>query len=117
MSPAGPFDLARLRENWGRGDAPPPADMPARLAAVPPPRDIFGVARALLARVERLASMEYPRHAGELAPFFAEARRLLDAMTSQGNETPETAHELRLAFEEQIHDIEELLEVYDSSSP
>ncbi len=56
------FDLDQIRKNWERATELPPDEMPAKFAAVEPPRDPYQAARELIARVRVLSSGELERH-------------------------------------------------------
>jgi hypothetical protein len=125
-----PFDLERLRQNWARAAEPPPDELPARLAAVEAPRDGVLEARALLERIRAMATAQFPRRAGTLEPFFAEAMELLGRMErpaegagraggedgeGAGEGAPGAVEDPRARMMELLDELTELLEVFATS--
>lgn len=107
------FDPARIRHNFERACGPLRPVLPARVAEVSKPSDPRPEARRLLDGIHSLAKKRYAEHWLALAPFFAEAERLLTLLeVAPGDGTAQAPSELRDALRQALRDIEDLLEVF-----
>jgi hypothetical protein len=113
-----PFDLERLRQSWARAAAPPPNELPARLAAVKTPGDPYQEARAILAQIEALSLAQFPRREATLTHFLGEAKGLLATMERASSDAEPAgskdfvAPDPRVRLMELLDELTEFLEVF-----
>ena len=106
------FDLDRIRKNWERAADLPPDEMPARFAAVEPPRDPYQAARELLSRVRGLESDKIERHGAALGPFFDRVGDLIGRMETSASADAKSKAALRSELEVALADLEDLLALF-----
>jgi hypothetical protein len=104
------FDLDQIRKNWERATDLPPDEMPAKFAAVEPPRDPYQAARELLARVRVLASEEIQRHGRALTPFFDQVEELIRRQEATADAKAKA--EIRVDLDKALGDLEDLLALF-----
>lgn len=115
------LDLQRIRRNWEKGGYNLRERPAERLGAVEPPLDPYVAGAALLERLRRELSAEFPEQQAMLAPFLLRVSRAFEAMRGgegDGREqSPGDVGEPRQQFCQALSDLEEICEAFLVTRP